>query len=133
MLASGFGQINPMWGVYVFPGRPENDPRRGFYTLLLQLLTYGTIIAVERQTCCGTAPACQCRESMTPPYGALGNTAYSRDETAKSHPLKSNTLHLVPIELLVATHPVAVGTEWCRHVWDLLLPFLHINRQAPLW
>ncbi len=51
----------------------------GFYTLVLLLLSYGTILAVERQTWCGTAPTC--RESITHLYGALGDTRYSRDET----------------------------------------------------
>ena len=75
--------------------------RRGeerFYRLVLQLLSYGTKLAVERQTWYGTAPTC--RESMTHLYGALGDTTYSRDETAKSHPFGSDTLHLVPVEHL---------------------------------
>ncbi len=55
-----------------------------FYKLLLQLLSYGTMLAVERQTWCGTAPTC--REPITHLYGALADTTYSRDETAKSHP-----------------------------------------------
>ena len=56
---------------------------------------------------------------MTHLYGALGDTTYSRDETAKSHPFGSNRLHLVPVEhlRLVATHPAAVGAEWSNHVW----------------
>ncbi len=85
--------------------------------LLLQLLSCGTILAVERQTWCGTAPTC--RESITHLYGALGDTTYSRDETAKSHPFGSNTLHLLPVEHLrnlVATHPAAVGVERSNQV-----------------
>ena len=78
-----------------------------------------TILAVERQTWCGTAPTC--RQLITHLYGALGDTTYSRDETANRHPFKSNTLHLLPVELFVATHPVAVGIEWS-----------HVNRQASL-
>ena len=77
------------------------------------------LLAVEPQTWCGTAPAC--RESITHPYGALGDTRYSRDETDTSHPFESNTLHLLPVEHLrnlVATHPAAVGVEWSNHVWD---------------
>ena len=50
-----------------------------FYTLLLQLLAYRTIVAVKRQTWCGTAPTC--RETMTQLHGAYGDTTYSRDET----------------------------------------------------
>ena len=49
------------------------------YKLLLLLLSYGTMLAVERQTWCGTAPTR--RETMTHLYGALGDTTYSRDET----------------------------------------------------
>ncbi len=102
-----------------------------FYTLLLQLLSYGTELAVERQTWYGTGPTC--RESMTHLYGALGDTTYSRDETAKSHPFGSNTLHLVPVEHLrnlVATHPAAVGAEWSNHVWVPFLPVFLVNRQV---
>ena len=39
---------------------------------------------------------------------------------AKSHPFRSNMLHIVSIEHLcnlVATHPAAVGVEWSIHVW----------------
>ena len=72
---------------------------------------------------------------MTHLYGALGDTTYSRDETAKSHPFGSNTLHLVPVEHLrnlVATHPAAVGAEWSNHVWVPFLPVFLVNRQAAL-
>ena len=37
----------------------DEEEEEGFYTLLLQLLSYRTILAVERQTCCGTAPTCR--------------------------------------------------------------------------
>ena len=60
---------------------------------------------------------------------------YSRDETAKSHPFGSFTLHLVPVEHLpdlVAAHPAAVGVEWSNHVWDRFLPVFLVNRQASL-
>ncbi|DBA81989.1 TPA: hypothetical protein ACH3X1_007692 [Trebouxia sp. C0004] len=93
-----------------------------FYRLLLLLLSYGTILAVERQTWCGTAPAC--RESIKHLYGALGDadTAVTTQTlAAKSHPFESNTLHLLPFEHLrnlVATHPAAVGVEGSNHVWD---------------
>ena len=53
----------------------------GFYTLLLLLLSYGIILAVERQTWFWTAPTFSiCRESITHLYGALGDTRHSRDE-----------------------------------------------------
>ena len=97
------------------------------------MLSYGTTLAVERQIWCGTAPTC--RELITHLYGALGDTRYSRDETAKSHPFGSNTLHLLPDEhlrSLVATHPAAVGVEWSIHVWDPFLPVFLVNRQASL-
>ena len=50
--------------------------------LLLLLLSYGTILAVERQTWSWTAPTFSiCPESTTHLNGALGDTRYSRDET----------------------------------------------------
>ena len=58
--------------------KPPVYQEEGFYKLLLLLLSYGTILAVERQTWCGTAPAC--REPMRHLYG-VGDARYSRDET----------------------------------------------------
>ena len=63
-----------------------------FYRLLLQLLSYGTTLAVERQTWYGTLT---CRESITRLCDALRDTTYSRagqTPAAKSHPFGSNTL-----------------------------------------
>ena len=98
-----------------------------------ELLSYGPLLAVEQQTWCGTVPPC--RQLITHLYGALGDTTYSRDETAKSHPFGSNTLHLLPVERLcnlVATQPAAVGVEWSNHVWDPFSPVFLVNRQASL-
>ena len=72
-----------------------------FYTLLLQLLSYGTILAVERQTWCGTARTCP--ETRTHLYGALGapDTALtSQTPAANSRPFDSNTLNLLPVKHL---------------------------------
>ena len=53
-----------------------------FYRLLLLLLSYGTILAIERQTWIWTAPTFSiCQESITHLYGALGDTRHSCDET----------------------------------------------------
>ena len=41
------------------PQAQQTPPTPGFYTLLLQLLSYGIILAVERQTWCGEAPTYQ--------------------------------------------------------------------------
>ena len=57
----------------------SEEEEEEFYTLLLQLLSYRTILAVERQTWCGTAPTY--RETMMQLHGAYGDTTYSRDET----------------------------------------------------
>ena len=40
------------------PMNDEEDEEEGFCTLLLQLLSYGIMLAVEQQTCCGIAPTC---------------------------------------------------------------------------
>ncbi|KAL3162995.1 hypothetical protein ABBQ32_009427 [Trebouxia sp. C0010 RCD-2024] len=95
--------------------QPEEEEE--FYKLLLQLSSYGTILAVERQTRCGTAPTC--RESIT-----------QRDETAKSHLFGSTEVE--QLRKLVATHPAAVGVEWSNHVWDSSAPVLLVNRQDSL-
>ncbi len=114
----------------------RDHPERGFYTLLLQLLSYGTILAVKRQTRCGTASTC--RQSVTHLYVHMvtQDTAVTRQTpAAKSHPFESNTLHLLPVEQLrnlVATHPAAVAVEWSNHVWNPFLPVFLVNRQASL-
>ena len=36
----------------------QTPPRPEFYTLLLQVLSNGTLLAVKRQTWCGTALTC---------------------------------------------------------------------------
>ena len=75
-----------------------------------------------------------CQESVTHLYGAFGDTTYSRDETAKSHPFGSNTLHRLPVEHahnLVAKHPVAVEVEWSNHMWDFTL--IHLILLAGLF
>ena len=54
-----------------------------FFRLLLQLSSYETILAVERQTWCGTA--------VMHLY-ALDDITCSRDETAKSHPFGSKVV-----------------------------------------
>ena len=84
-----------------------------FYKLLLQLLSYGTILAVKRQTWCGTALTCWDMKHLC---GALGDTTYSltRHTAAKSYPFGSFALHLVPVEHLrnlIAAHPAAVEVE----------------------
>ena len=52
------------------------EQEEGFYRLLLQLLSYKTILAVEWHPWCGTAPT-----SGTHLY-AFGGITCSRDETA---------------------------------------------------
>ena len=103
---------------------------------LLQLLSYGTVLAFERQTWCRTAPACRepikhCMVQLVTQYTAVTR----QTPAAKSHPSGSNPLHLVPLERLrnlVATHPAAVGVQWSNHVWDPFLPVFLVNRQASL-
>ena len=54
------------------------------------------------------------------------NTAVTRQTlAAKSHPLESNTLHLLHFEHLrnlVATHPAAVGVGWIKSRLGLGVP-----------
>lgn len=76
----------------------------GFCTLLLQLLSYGTTVHLMTQDTALT----------------------SQPPAAKSHPIESNTLHLLPVEHLrnlVATHTellwelsgvITSGTRSCR-------------------
>ncbi len=60
------------------------------------------------------------------------HTAVTRQTpVAKSHPFRSNTLHLVPVEHLrnlIATHPAAVGFEWSTHVCDPFLPVFLVKQ-----
>ncbi|KAL3142200.1 hypothetical protein ABBQ38_002550 [Trebouxia sp. C0009 RCD-2024] len=81
-----------------------------------QLSSYG-ILAVERQTRCGTAPTC--RQSIS-----------HRDETAKSHLFGSTEVE--HLRNLVAIHPAAIGVEWGNHIWDSFLPVLFVNRLVSL-
>ena len=82
--------------------------------------------------CCLTGPYLLLSGCML--HLVTQHTAVTRQTpVAKSHPFRSNTLHLVPVEHLrnlIATHPAAVGFEWSTHVCDPFLPVFLVNRQA---
>ena len=100
--------------------RTSRDPlEMKFYKLLLQLLSYGTILAVQRQTCCEAAPTCQF--SIMRLYGALGDTTYSRDETdtgcskpsvRKKYPFERNATPLL-LTWSMQDRLVSHGTQYC--------------------
>ena len=61
------------------PTVAPDAPQTGILHAFAAALVLRILLAVERQTWCGTAPTC--RETITHLCGALGDTTYSRDET----------------------------------------------------